>query len=234
MSFDDLHGSDVDCGDMVRAANEAHGRSGLARLSGGSDAESRDHGACYGDRERAADTPTERRNGVCVRRQARPGRDRAGVSARRIANVAVGPIQDASMNVVRGSEGDCVIVTASAPPPFTHSATSFARIQGDALASVKVDECHATLATATPRGIWLYDDDKRAIYRAELAANVAMTVVAFPAGLGECTKIVEVTSLVALDDNDVWATARCDGDGLGERLLHTEPVGTVDSWPAPP
>jgi hypothetical protein len=146
----------------------------------------------------------------------------------------VGPIQDASMNVVRGSEGDCVIVTASAPPPFTHSATSFARIQGDALASVKVDECHATLATATPRGIWLYDDDKRAIYRAELAANVAMTVVAFPAGLGECTKIVEITSLVALDDNDVWATARCDGDGLGERLLHTEPVGTVDSWPAPP
>lgn len=142
----------------------------------------------------------------------------------------LGAVDDAeAMRVVRGPGGECVVVTPG------EATTTFARARGDALASVTVDR-RATLATAVPSGaIWFYDDDKKAMGRAELAKAPETAAFALPGGLADCTEVTDVTSVVALDDDDVWLTGQCWAGGKmrGDALLHTEPQGTVDVWPAP-
>ena len=143
----------------------------------------------------------------------------------------LGAVDDASsMRVVRGPGGECVVVTPA------KGATTLTRVRGDALTSVKVDR-RAALATSTPSGaLWFYDDEKKAMGRAALAKDpVALEAFALPGGLADCTEITDVTSVVALDEDDVWLTAQCWAGGKmrGDALLHTEPHGNVDVWPAP-
>ncbi|HEX7602755.1 MAG TPA: hypothetical protein VF316_14160 [Polyangiaceae bacterium] len=143
----------------------------------------------------------------------------------------LGAVDDAeAMRVVRGPGGECVVVTPG------EGATTLARARGDALASVKMDR-RATLATAVPSGtLWFYDDEKKAMGRAELAKDPIETAAfALPGGLADCTELTDVTSVVALDDDDVWLTGQCWAGGKmrGDALLHTEPPGNVDVWPAP-
>ena len=145
--------------------------------------------------------------------------------------VSLGPVDDpSSMRVVRGPAGECVVVT---PTP---AGASITRLRGGALASVKVDR-RATLATSTPNGaLWFYDDAKKALGRADLAKDpMELTSFPLPGGLADCTEITEVTSVVAPSDDDVWLTGSCwaGGQMRGDALLHTEPRGNVDVWPAP-
>lgn len=145
--------------------------------------------------------------------------------------VALGPVEDpSSMRAVRGPAGECVVVTP------TKAGASITRLRGGALATVKLDR-RALLATSAPSGaLWFYDDAKKAIGRADLAKDpVEVTTFALPGGQADCAEITEVTSVVALTDDDVWLTGLCwaGGQMRGDALLHTEPRGNVDVWPSP-
>ena len=145
--------------------------------------------------------------------------------------VSLGPVDDpSSMRVVRGPAGECVVVTP------TKGGASIGRLRGGALVSAKLDR-RALLATSTPSGaLWFYDDAKKAVGRADLAKDpIEVTSFALPGGMADCTEITEVTSVVALTDEDVWLTGLCwaGGQMRGDALLHTEPRGNVDVWPSP-
>ena len=122
---------------------------------------------------------------------------------------------------------ECVVVTPD------KDGTTFRRVRGDALSTVRIARSPNAISAAHDGTIWMADGTE--VVRVQLAeASAEVKTIPLPAVPG-CPERIRVSSIVAFEEGDVWLTASCEATANAwSGLLHTQaPPPNVAAWPAP-